>query len=483
MDPSLVFPFIYLVVASSLIAKNDYISFVVVLAFSFFSLLGFCFLSSHGRPFLFLNLAVQAVRSTAVRIAALVTSGQEAFLRLFGINFKETSWQEFRQAYLATGRIKRLFVVQGAWVQAELRDGDDEGNKIWFTIDSPKTFKKELRREQLRLQIDPSQFVPVMFRNKTTDKLAAFILFVIIAAFMLPFLLSLAASDQHPAESVEIREQALNTKEREAIFRGLISEMDTRDQDKDLLAWELAALTKGLTEKSLEKICTDAVAIAASKSSDAVEFDHFGAAIDKILSELNPEIRELDDEAARLTAFHEAGHAVVAWTLGMPLLQVSIVPDRTSLGRNLICPPKIRLLRKDAQINKMACSLGGRASEVLFLNTISSGSGNDIERVIGTANKMVKKYGMVDLDLVVLISQKPKSGKTKLKVDKEVKRLVARAQKKATKILKDKKESVVKLVNRLLEEKSLYKDSLLNILGPKIAEAVTEEAAQAAENS
>ncbi len=82
------------------------------------------------------------------------------------MSFREITWKEFVQNYLSKGLVERLTVVNNKWVQVELRDGNPEGQTLWFTIGSVDTFERNLDNAQHDLQFDTSRLIPVLYKSK-----------------------------------------------------------------------------------------------------------------------------------------------------------------------------------------------------------------------------------------------------------------------------------------------------------------------------
>ena len=201
---------------------------------------------------------------------------------------------------------------------------------------------------------------------------------------------------------------------------------------------------------------------------------------------LGPEKRRLQSDLERkMTAYHEAGHAVVGHMLpgADPVHRVSIVSRLMSLGQTLALPERDKYQQtKSELIDMMAMMLGGRAAERLVFKELTAGAANDIEKVTRVARKMVVDFGMSDLGPVALgpmwetsewgrsfVEPDQVSEEMKAKIDKEVKRLVDDAMKTAEAVLRKNMKKVDKLVEVLLAQETVEGEEFEKIMGVKKA--------------
>jgi cell division protease FtsH len=188
---------------------------------------------------------------------------------------------------------------------------------------------------------------------------------------------------------------------------------------------------------------------------------------------MGPERRSMviSDKEKRLTAIHEAGHALVGLNIpdSDPVHKVTIVPRGRALGVTFFLPEADILGRtKEELLAMIANSMGGRIAEELFIGRVTTGASNDIEKATEVARAMVCQYGMSDLGPLAfgkkeeqiflgreIAQHRDFSEHTAVKIDDEVKRIVSEQYERAKKILLDNKEAMDRLVEALLEHESL----------------------------
>ncbi|HAW89063.1 MAG TPA: hypothetical protein DCX61_00160, partial [Gemmatimonadetes bacterium] len=168
--------------------------------------------------------------------------------------------------------------------------------------------------------------------------------------------------------------------------------------------------TPGLSGADLANICNEAALLAARDDSDKVSMYHFEAAKDKVMLGAERRSLVLTDSERRLTAYHEAGHAVIALRLpGLdPLHKVTIIPRGQALGLTASLPQEDRHSYTKEWLEGQLCMLfGGRVAEELVFgpDKITTGAGNDIERATAMARQMVTRFGMSDVIGLMAIGQ------------------------------------------------------------------------------
>lgn len=258
----------------------------------------------------------------------------------------------------------------------------------------------------------------------------------------------------------------------------------TRDMplgdDVDLAA--VARRTVGFSGADLENLANEAALFAGRENSKTVCMKHFDMARDKVLMGAKRE-QNLSDDEKRVIAFHESGHALTAllFPKADPLEKVTIIPRGRALGLTEQAPDEDRLnMTASYARDRIAVMLGGRASEQLIFNEVSSGAENDIEQATKLARRMVSRWGMSELigpmsvgssqEEVFLgheISREREfSEATAEKVDEEVRKLITDIEKEVNKQLDKNRDQLERLANALLEEETLEAadiDSLLDI--------------------
>ena len=182
-------------------------------------------------------------------------------------------------------------------------------------------------------------------------------------------------------------------KGRLAIFNVHVREVPL-GEDVDLR--RMAAGTVGLTGADIRNIVNEAALWAARHDKTAVEMSDFEFARDKVL--MGPKREEvLLEKEKEKTAFHEAGHALLAWITPGPdrVHKVTVIPRGRMLGATEIVPEEDRLSVSESELhNRLACLLGGRAAEELVFDEHTAGAAQDLEQATKIARRMVTQWGM-----------------------------------------------------------------------------------------
>ena len=151
--------------------------------------------------------------------------------------------------------------------------------------------------------------------------------------------------------------------------------------DKVDLSKKMAALTPGFTGADIANVCNEAALIAARDLSEHIVLKHFEAAIERVIAGMEKKTNVLQPEEKRTVAYHEAGHAVSGWFLehADPLLKVSIIPRGKGLGYAQYLPKEQYLYTTEQLYDRMCMTLGGRASEQIFFQRITTGAQDDLQ--------------------------------------------------------------------------------------------------------
>jgi cell division protease FtsH len=264
-------------------------------------------------------------------------------------------------------------------------------------------------------------------------------------------------------------------KGREAIFKVHLKPIKI---SKSLDIHKLAEQTPGFAGADIANVCNEAALIAARKGKDAVEMEDFQDAVDRVIGGLEKKSKIILPEEKRIIAFHEAGHAICGWYLehAYPLLKVTIVPRGTAaLGYAQYTPKEQYLYNTDQLMDQVCMTLGGRASEELFFNKISTGAQNDLQQITRIAYAMVTVYGMNDKVGNVSFYDpqqenaftKPYSEETSKIIDEEVRKLIDEAYERTKALLREKKPQVEKLADALLEKEVLFKSDVEALIGKR----------------
>ncbi len=230
--------------------------------------------------------------------------------------------------------------------------------------------------------------------------------------------------------------------------------------------------TPGFSGADLENMVNEAALMAARQEKNLVAMEDFENAKDKVMMGVERRSMIISDEEKRNTAFHEAGHVLVAKLIPGtdPIHKVTIIPRGRALGLTQQLPVDERHTYPVKYLmDRLAVLFGGRVAEEIALNQITTGAGNDIEQGTDLARKMVCEWGMSksmgplaygkkeeQIFLGREISQhKDYSEATAIAIDKEVKELIAKSYERAKKLVQENKKTLDKLAEALLERESL----------------------------
>lgn len=262
-------------------------------------------------------------------------------------------------------------------------------------------------------------------------------------------------------------------KEREQIFNVHLKDLKlVEGLDREFLARQ----TPGFSGADIANVCNEAALIAARGGKSAVDKEDFMAAIDRIVGGLERRSLVMSDEERRLTAFHEAGHATVSWFLkhADPLIKVTIIPRGRALGASWYLPDERHNTTREQFMDKISSLLGGRVAEEVFFGTSETGALNDLERATKMAYAMVTYFGMsekignmsyYDSGAADVSFTKPFSEKTAQDIDSETKRLLGEAEEMARRVIKENREGLTALAERLLERETVFAEDLEDIFG------------------
>ncbi|MGO9120459.1 MAG: ATP-dependent zinc metalloprotease FtsH [Desulfomonilaceae bacterium] len=235
--------------------------------------------------------------------------------------------------------------------------------------------------------------------------------------------------------------------------------------------------TPGFSGADLANLVNEAALAAARRDGDQIAMFDFEYAKDKVLMGMERRSLVLSEEERRNTAYHEAGHAFVARMMpgSDPIHKVTIIPRGRALGVTQQLPIDDRhTYAKDYLLAQIAVLMGGRASEEMFLNHMTTGAGNDIQRATELARKMVCEWGMSDALGPLTFGQKEEqiflgkefarhrdfSEETAITIDAEIRRLVTENYKRAASVIAENKGTVQKIAEALLERETLNSQEL-----------------------
>jgi len=183
-------------------------------------------------------------------------------------------------------------------------------------------------------------------------------------------------------------------KAREAILKVHIKEKPLADE-VDLS--EVAKNTTGFTGADLENLLNEAALLAAKRNKNAIGNDELKEAAVKVMMGAEKRSRKVTDKERRLTAFHEAGHAVATYYLDTqdPVTEVSIIPRGSAGGYTMSTPQEDKMyMSRNEMLDELVTLLGGRVAEALVIGDISTGASNDLDRATSLAKGMITRYGM-----------------------------------------------------------------------------------------
>jgi cell division protease FtsH len=255
---------------------------------------------------------------------------------------------------------------------------------------------------------------------------------------------------------------------REEILRVHTRKIPLAD-DVDLFV--LARGTPGFSGADLANMVNEAALAAARQNRKAVLQYDFEVAKDKVLMGVERKSLLLSDDEKKNTAYHEAGHALVAVKLPFsdPVHKVTIIPRGMALGLTMQLPTDDRHnYYKNYLDTQIAILMGGRLAEELFLNCMSTGAGNDIERATELARKMVCEWGMSELGPLTfgkkeeqiflgreIAQHRDYSEATAIQIDEEVRKMVSAGYNTAKEILSDNRETLIQIAHALIEREVL----------------------------
>jgi len=255
---------------------------------------------------------------------------------------------------------------------------------------------------------------------------------------------------------------------REAILKVHTKKIPLGD-DVDLSV--LARGTPGLAGADLANLVNESALNAARQNRKVVMMIDFELAKDKVLMGAERKSMILSDAEKKNTAYHEAGHALVAAVLPFadPLHKVSIIPRGMALGVTMQLPIDDKhSYSRDYLNDQLAILMGGRIAEELYMQHVTTGAGNDIERATDLARKMVCEWGMSELGPLSfgkkeeqiflgreIAQHRDYSEDTAIKIDEQVKKLVQMGYDRARKVIEDKSDALVRVAEALLEREVL----------------------------
>jgi cell division protease FtsH len=244
----------------------------------------------------------------------------------------------------------------------------------------------------------------------------------------------------------------------------------------------LAQTTTGFSGADLANLCNEAALLAARNDRDRVTMADFEEAVDKVLlGGIRPLL--LDDRERRIIAYHESGHALVAWFTpdADPVHKVTIIPRGQALGVTEQLPGEDHYnYSRQALLARLAVMLGGRTAEEIAIGDITTGAEKDLVEATRLARRMVTRWGMGTMGVAAfqadeeqpflgyeLAQGRDYSEDTAARIDQDIQRLLEESHQAARGLLSDARELLDRLVDALLQEETIDRDALVQILGPR----------------
>ncbi len=244
----------------------------------------------------------------------------------------------------------------------------------------------------------------------------------------------------------------------------------------------LARRTSGFTGADLANVVNEAAILAARHNKKVIDMAELEEATERVMVGPERKSRLISDKEKKLTAYHEAVHAVVAHMLPSikdPVHKVSIIPRGRAGGYTLILPGEDRMYRaKSELLDEVAMLLGGRVAEEVFIGDVTTGAQDDLERATKLARRMVCEWGMSEAIGPLTLGQKQQevflgrdfahnpdySPEIAFEIDKEIRRIIDEGIEKDRVILVEKKATLERIVTELLAKESLERQELTRLL-------------------
>ncbi|MDD3521198.1 MAG: ATP-dependent zinc metalloprotease FtsH [Actinomycetota bacterium] len=252
--------------------------------------------------------------------------------------------------------------------------------------------------------------------------------------------------------------------------------------DKDVVLRTIARQTPGFTGADIANLFNESALLAARHNKKKISMFEIEQAIERVIAGPEKKTRVISEKEKRIIAFHEAGHALLAYILPNtdPVYKISIISRGRALGYTITLPEEDRFLRSKSEIfDNIKMLLGGRVAEQLIFNDITSGAQNDIDRATKFARQMITEYGMSDKlgpvafkgeqDEVFLgnqlVSKPHYSDKVASMIDDEVHSIVDSCYNSAKDLLIEHSDILNELSSKLIEKETLDKKEVIGILG------------------
>lgn len=244
----------------------------------------------------------------------------------------------------------------------------------------------------------------------------------------------------------------------------------------------LARSTPGFTGADLANLVNEAALLAARHGKNQVDMDELQEAIERVIAGPERRSKLISESEKLIIAYHETGHALVAWKLPYtdPVHKISIIPRGQALGYTITLPTEDRYLVTRSELhNKLAQLLGGRAAEKIIFNEVTTGAHNDLERATKIARQMVTEYGMSEKLGPLTLGQKQDqvflgrdfaahpeySDRIASEIDEEIRHIIQDAYDEASRILEAHKDKLDEIANKLLDVETMDGKELDRTIG------------------
>lgn len=261
----------------------------------------------------------------------------------------------------------------------------------------------------------------------------------------------------------------------------------------------IAKGTVGFTGADLENLLNEAALLAARKQKKAITQDEIEEATIKVIAGPEKKSRVVTEKEKKLTAFHEAGHAVTTYyrTPDSPVHQISIIPRGMAGGFTMSLPDEdVNYQTKNDMIGEITTLLGGRVAEQLVLDDISTGASNDLERATKIARNMVTKYGFSEKLGPVVYGEQAEvflgrdftqsrnySEQIATDIDEEIKDIVEKCYVDCTNILTEHLDKLHEVAEALMKKEKLDEEEFKEIMQGKMIENESSSSDQSTENN
>jgi cell division protease FtsH len=243
----------------------------------------------------------------------------------------------------------------------------------------------------------------------------------------------------------------------------------------------IARRTPGFTGADLANVVNEGALLTARRSKKSIGIVELEEAIDRVMAGPERRSRLISDREKKVIAYHEGGHALVAWVLpnADPVHKITIIPRGRALGYTMTLPVEDKfLMTRQELIDELAMLLGGRVAEELVFADITTGAQNDLDRATKIARQMVTEYGMSDKLGPMTLGQKQGevflgrdfashpdySDQVAFEIDSEIRDLIDQAHDEALEILTDMRDRLDQIAMALIEKETIEKEELVQLL-------------------